>query len=96
MLADAPVQLEGHVTDPERPGGARPDEHLVWLVNGEEIGRGPLWSVDALDPGAHDVTLRYEAKDPIEETVRIRWSKKPRVPTAQAWTEWDPTDDRLA
>ena len=95
VLADTPVQLEGHVTDPERPGGARPDEHLVWLVDGEEIGRGPLWSVDALDPGAHDVTLRYEAKDPIEETVRIRVTK-PRVPTAQAWTEWDPTDDRLA
>jgi hypothetical protein len=94
VLADTPVHLEGHVTDPERPGGARPEEHLVWLVDGEEIGRGPLSSVDALDVGAHDVTLRYEAEKPIEATVRIRVTK-PRVPTAQAWAEWDPTDDRF-
>jgi hypothetical protein len=93
-LADTPVLLEGHVDDPERPGGARPDEHLLWLIDDEEVGRGPIWSVDGLDAGRHRVTLRYEAERPAEASVNLR-VVSPEVPTAAAWEDWDPTDDRL-
>lgn len=92
--AGTPIHLEGHVTDPERPGGARPDEHLVWLLDGEEIGRGPVWSTDALEAGAHEVTLRYETEEPVEATVQLRVVAS-KVPTAQGWDDWDPTDDRF-
>ena len=94
VVADTPVVLEGHVDDPERPGGARPDDHLTWLVDGEEVGRGGIASVDGLSAGRHRVTLRYDAEDPIESSVNIRVVAAD-APTARAWDEWDPTDDRF-
>jgi hypothetical protein len=94
IVSDAPVVLEGHVDDPERPGGARPDEHLTWLIDGEEVGRGPIWSVDGLDAGRHRVTMRYEAEEPVESSVDIRVVAA-KAPGARSWESWDPTDDRF-
>jgi hypothetical protein len=95
-LADTPILLEGHVDDPERPGGARPDEHLVWVVDDEEVGRGPSWSVDGLGAGRHRVTLRYEteSKEPFESSVDVRVVAS-KAPPADSWEDWDPTDDRF-
>jgi len=91
----ASLLLEGQVTDPERRGGARPDEHLVWLVDGEEVGRGPIWSVDGLDTGSHSAALRYETADqPLEVTVEVR-VRKPKTAPAAEWESWDPTDERF-
>lgn len=95
-IADTPVLLEGHVTDSERPGGPRPDENLTWIVDDEEVGRGPLWSIDGLDAGRHKVTLRYEGADEAtaKDSVTLR-VVAPTVPSAREWDDWDPTDNEL-
>lgn len=90
-----PLGLEAQIIDQERLGGARPDQHLAWLVDGEEVGRGPIWSVDGLDVGARQVTVRYETDgDPVEATVEVHITRaQPDV--AALWDDWDPTDDRF-
>ncbi len=95
VASSAPLLLEGQVIDQERRGGARPDEHLAWRLDGEDVGRGPIWSVDNLEPGPHVVTLRYESEsEPVETEIEIRVTKSRTVP-ASAWEDWDPTDEHL-
>jgi hypothetical protein len=73
VTAGTPVVLEGHVADPERAGGARPEEHLVWLVDRAEVGRGPITSVDGLPAGSHEVTLVYRSERArTQRSVRLR------------------------
>ena len=92
----AALVLEGQVSDQERPGGARPDDDLAWLVDGEGVGRGPIWSVDGLEPGVHQVTLRYEVEGELaaEDAVEFRVTR-PKVAPAADWDDWDPTDERF-
>jgi hypothetical protein len=97
VASGASLLLEGQVIDQERRGGARPDEQLAWRLDGEDVGRGPIWSVDGLEPGAHVVTLRYETEgesEPVETEIEIRVTK-PRAAPASEWEDWDPTDEHL-
>lgn len=49
------VAFEGTASDPE--DGALTGDALVWTIGGQEIGTGVSFSTDALDVGAHTVTL---------------------------------------
>lgn len=49
------VAFEGSASDPEE--GALTGDALVWTTGGTEIGTGESFSTDALDVGAHTVTL---------------------------------------
>jgi hypothetical protein len=94
VAAGTPVILEGHVTDPERAGGARPDEHLVWLIDRAQVGTGPITSVDGLTAGSHQVTLVYRGEHgTAQRSVQLR-VRRSELPTANDWEDWDPTDDR--
>lgn len=91
-IAGTPVVLAGNVSDPERSGGARPDEHLAWYIDGERVGLGPITSVDGVGPGTHEMTLEYQG-DPgasVSTEIRVRESE---VPTASEWPDWDPIDE---
>jgi len=93
VRAGAPVVLEGNVVDRERIGGARADEDLWWLVDGEPVGRGPITSVDGLPDGDHVVELVYRPEDSKDDLARtavevraVRGRERP----ADEWPEWDP------
>jgi hypothetical protein len=92
VVARTPVILEGHVSDPERPGGPRPDEDLVWLVDSEPVASGPIASIDGLPDGRHRITLSYRADPGAEQSVNVR-ARAAKDGTADDWDEWDPTDD---
>ena len=89
VVAGTPVILEGCVLDRERPGGPRPDEDVVWLVDGERVGRGLIASVDGLAEGTHVVELVYEAEPGTADKVELA-ARTARAPTADAWDDWDP------
>jgi hypothetical protein len=86
--------LEGNVADPERPGGPRLPEDLVWLVDGEPAAAGAIASLDALPVGRHTITLVYRARPGAERTVVVRVAEAGAV-RAQQWPQWEPTDDRF-
>ncbi len=89
VVAGTPVILEGAVLDRERPGGPRPDEDVVWLVDGEPVGRGLITSVDHLAEGKHVIELVYAAEPGASEQVEIT-VRAARVPVADAWGDWNP------
>lgn len=93
IRAGVPVILEGSVVDRERIGGARADEELLWSVDGEPVGRGPITSVDALPEGGHVVELVYrpeESRDDLAQTAVEIQAVDGRKPLAAEWPEWDP------
>ncbi|MCU1431725.1 MAG: hypothetical protein JWP95_830 [Actinotalea sp.] len=89
--AGVPLVLEGSVVDREDPRGPLDAERLVWTVDGEQVGTGPVTSVDRLDAGRHEVTLTYRAEEEASATVRFRVSDADG-PTADEWPEWDTVD----
>lgn len=89
IVAGTPLILEGAVLDRERPGGPRPDEEVVWLVDGEQVGRGLIASVDQLEEGRHVVELVYAAEPGAREKVEIT-ARAARNPTADTWDDWNP------
>jgi hypothetical protein len=89
IVAGTPVILEGAVLDRERPGGPRPGEDVVWLVDGEQVGRGLIASVDRLAEGRHVVELVYAADPGAREQVEVT-ARAARVPAADSWGDWDP------
>jgi len=92
VIAGTPVILEGHVSDPERPGGPSPDEDLEWLVDSEPVATGPISSIDGLTVGRHRITLSYRADPGGEQSVDVR-ARASKETAAADWDEWDPTDD---
>ena len=92
VVADTPVILEGGVIDRERRGGPRPEESLVWLLDGEEVGRGPITSIDGVGDGRHVAELVYHAEPGASAKVEFvaRASKQQR---ADDWAEWNPLLD---
>jgi hypothetical protein len=93
VTAGIPVILEGSVLDRERRGGARPEQELWWWVDGEQVGHGPITSVDALSEGGHLVELSYRPEGSKEDAagaaVEIE-AVAGREPLAGDWSEWDP------
>jgi hypothetical protein len=89
IVAGTPVILEGAVLDRERPGGPRSDEDVVWLVDGEPVGRGLIASVDRLAEGRHVVELVYEADPGASEQVEVT-ARAARVAAADSWGDWNP------
>lgn len=68
---DNPLSLLGMAHD---PGGFElPDEGLVWSVDGREVGRGSRVAASAaLEPGLHEVELRYAGSDSVARlAVRV-------------------------
>ena len=89
VIAGTAVILEGGVLDRERRGGPRLDEDVVWLVDGEPVGRGLITSVDGLSEGNHVVELVYAADPGATAAVEVA-VRAARVPTADTWGDWDP------
>lgn len=89
VQAGVPLILEGAVTDPERRGGPRFAEELVWRVDGREVGRGLIASVDGLEEGAHKIELVYLADPGASQAIGVN-ARKTRHPTADSWPDWDP------
>jgi hypothetical protein len=87
-VAGTPLILEGAVRDEERAGGP-PHEALVWRIDGKEVGRGLVASVDALTAGRHRVELAYVA-EPGARAVITLTSRAAETPTANDWPAWDP------
>ncbi len=100
LLYGQPLELEGQVVDPERPGGPRAAESLAWLVNENVVGRGMIAGVDRLDTGRHRVVLRYEPPgvEPVEAAVTVSVRRGAEgVPPADDWddsAEWDAIEHR--
>lgn len=92
VIANTAVILEGGVLDRERRGGPRPVEDLVWRIDGEEVGRGPITSVDGVADGGHVVELIYTAEPSAATKVEIV-ARASRAPTADEWPEWNPLVD---
>lgn len=92
VAAGTPVVLEGTVRDDERAGGANHDE-VAWLVDGREMARGVLASLDGLPAGRHALTLAYrgEGHAGAEASIVLR-VRKAEVATAADWPEWDPIE----
>ncbi len=88
IVANSAVILQGNVRDDERPGGPREGD-VVWLLDGEEIGRGLIASTEALAPGKYKLAMAYRAEPgaQAEMILRVRESE---VPTAAQWPAWDP------
>jgi hypothetical protein len=88
LFAKTAVILEGAAFDPERAGGASPED-LIWLIDGKEVATGLIASIDGLPAGRHKVTLAYRGSRGTESstTVIVRESS---APTAEDWPEWDP------
>ncbi|MBX7450680.1 hypothetical protein GR927_22080 [Mycolicibacterium sp. 3033] len=89
LVADTPVIFEGAVTDRERLGGPRPDEEVSWLVDGEQLGRGLITSVDGLSEGEHTVEMVYLGETRATDRVKVV-VRAPRVQTADMWEDWNP------
>lgn len=90
-VANAAVVLQGNVRDDERPGGPREDD-VIWLLNGEEIGRGLIAGTEALEPGKYVIAMVYRAKPGAQAELVLRVPES-EVPTASQWAAWDPFDD---
>lgn len=88
VFAGTPIILEGASYDPERAGGASPED-LTWLIDGNRVATGLIASIDGLPAGRHKVTLAYRPGAESSTTIVVRQS---REPTANAWPEWDPID----
>ena len=89
VQAGVPVILEGSVTDPERRGGPRFAQEVVWRVDGQEVGRGLIASVDGLEEGTHEIEFAYLAEPGASKTVEVN-ARRSRRPTANSWPDWDP------
>ena len=89
VVADTPVIFEGMVLDRERLGGPRPDEDVVWLVDGESVGRGLITSVDGLAEGQHTVEMVYAGESRATDRVDVV-AVAARTPTANTWEDWNP------
>jgi hypothetical protein len=88
-VAGTPLTLEASLRDDERPRG--PDyDALVWSVDGEEVGRGLVASVDGLRAGRHKVEVIYRAEPGAAASVTVS-SRAPEVAAASEWEDWDPT-----
>lgn len=95
FVAGTPVILEASLIDEERAGGAGDGADLLWQVDGVAVGQGLLNSIDGLDQGLHEITVRYCADPGAEASVKVR-AVRPKAPTAAQWDEWDPmADDRI-
>ena len=90
ITARTPVILQGMVSDPERPGGAKGDE-VRWFVDELEVATGLLASVDGLSAGRHRVTMSYGERPRVEAGVTVQ-VEEAAVPTANEWEEWDPIE----
>lgn len=89
VVADTPVIFEGMVLDRERRGGPRPDEDVVWLVDGDSVGRGLITSVDGLAEGEHRVEMIYGGESRVTDRVNVV-AVAARAPTADTWEDWNP------
>ncbi|HEX7020995.1 MAG TPA: hypothetical protein VF159_13335 [Gemmatimonadaceae bacterium] len=90
LIAGTPIILEGASFDPERAGGASPED-LAWLIDGNRVASGLIASIDGLPAGRHRVTLSYGA-DPGAESSTTITVRESAEPIADAWPEWDPID----
>ena len=88
LTTGQPLVLEGQVTDPERPGESRVQEHLTWWVDGNLIGRGPIAGVERLAEGRHRVTLRYDASEDADASTSVI-VQRGAVPPADQWPTLD-------
>jgi hypothetical protein len=75
LLPGQPLELQGQVLDPERPGGPHPAEELRWWLDNEEIGCGPVAGVVLPPAGRHRVTLRYLGAPNALASVNVAISK---------------------
>jgi hypothetical protein len=91
LTTGQPLILQGQVIDPERIGGARLQDQLIWIVDGAEVARGALTNVDRLAPGRHRVVLRY-SHEPGAEAAVVVTVRRAAVPTADEWEPWDSWD----
>ncbi|HUX71449.1 MAG TPA: hypothetical protein VMV41_13115 [Cellulomonadaceae bacterium] len=89
VVAGVPVVLEGFAEDPQHVAAPLEPQRLVWMIDDQVVATGPLTSVDTLAPGHHDVTLVYRGDLEAEASVPV-WVRKPEVPTADRWPDWDP------
>ena len=87
-IAGTPLTLEASLRDDERPGGPVYEE-LLWTIDGVEVGRGLVASVDGLGAGRHKVELTYRAEPGASASMTIT-SRAAKVATAEAWEAWDP------
>lgn len=99
LLPGQPLQLAGHVLDPERPDGPQLSRDLGWWVDGRQVGRGPIAGVAVPSPGRHRITLRYESGDrrapevfaEVGVVVRRRSERGPAP--ADEWEDWSEWED---
>ncbi|MCR6492881.1 hypothetical protein [Cellulomonas sp. P24] len=89
VVAGVPVVLEGFAEDPQHPAAALEPRRLVWMIDDHVVATGPVTSLDELAAGHHDVTLVYRGEIEGEASVPV-WVRKPEVPTADQWPDWDP------
>lgn len=89
VIAGTPVILEGMVLDRERLGGARHDEEISWLVDGEPAGSGLIVSVDGLSEGTHTVEMIYVGETQAVDRVDVV-AQAARTQTAHEWEDWNP------
>jgi hypothetical protein len=90
LLARTPIILEGASFDPERAGGASPED-LTWLIDGNRVATGLIASIDGLPAGRHKITLTYGARPGAEASTTILVHESAE-PIAEDWPEWDPID----
>jgi hypothetical protein len=94
VVAATPVVLEGGVIDRERLGGPNLDSDLIWLVDGEQVGNGPITSIDGLAEGEHTIELVYADPSRDQRFVAATQvvSRRSKYATADDWDDWDPFD----
>ena len=88
IIAGTPVILEGTALDPERPGGPR-SEDFIWLIDEKQVATGLIASTDGLTVGRHHITLAYLSEPGAEASTTVT-ARRPEIPTADNWPEWDP------
>ncbi|CAN5628393.1 hypothetical protein BH20VER1_BH20VER1_14700 [soil metagenome] len=87
-VAGTPLTLEASLRDDERAGGPE-YEALLWTIDGVEVGRGLVASVDGLCAGRHKVELTYRAEPGASASMTIT-SRAAKVTPAEGWEAWDP------
>jgi hypothetical protein len=86
LPADQPVSLSGQATDVA--GATLPREHLRWEVDGREIGRAlDVAMATDLEPGRHEVVLRYEDPDGLGGEQRSTFAIAERSEEQQRFAE---------
>jgi len=86
----APVDLRASVVDPQR--GPVPDDDVEWLLDGKVVATGRIVTLDPLEVGTHQVTVRYGSGEVAAEAGCSITIPRPRKDDPVPGCQWDDHD----